>query len=102
MAYAKVCAPYHTWAVRTAVSAGMCALPTRDQLLMKLNETGKFTFVTLLHNLLFIVALSIKLKIFVYNCHSKLGYDILVFQHYRECKITKRYFCDQHNSCGKH
>ncbi|XP_060187268.1 ACD11 homolog protein isoform X2 [Lycium barbarum] len=40
MAYAKVCAPYHTWAVRTAVSAGMCALPTRDQLLMKLNETG--------------------------------------------------------------
>ncbi|XP_059282314.1 ACD11 homolog protein isoform X2 [Lycium ferocissimum] len=39
MAYAKVCAPYHTWAVRTAVSAGMCALPTRDQLLMKLNET---------------------------------------------------------------
>lgn len=44
MAYAKVCAPYHTWAVRTAVSAGMCALPTRDQLLMKLNETSKFTF----------------------------------------------------------
>ncbi|KAK4354300.1 hypothetical protein RND71_026494 [Anisodus tanguticus] len=40
MAYAKVCAPYHTWAVRTAVSAGMCALPSRDQLLMKLNETG--------------------------------------------------------------
>ncbi|KAM3238502.1 ACD11 protein isoform X1 [Capsicum annuum] len=40
MAYAKVCAPYHTWAVRTAVSAGMCALPTRDQLLMKLNETN--------------------------------------------------------------
>ncbi|XP_019066993.1 ACD11 homolog protein isoform X2 [Solanum lycopersicum] len=39
MAYAKVCAPYHTWAVRTAVSAGMCALPTRDQLLIKLNET---------------------------------------------------------------
>ncbi|WMV58697.1 hypothetical protein MTR67_052082 [Solanum verrucosum] len=38
-AYAKVCAPYHTWAVRTAVSAGMRALPTRDQLLIKLNET---------------------------------------------------------------
>lgn len=41
VAYAKVCAPYHTWAVRTAVSAGMCALPTRDQLLMKLNETDE-------------------------------------------------------------
>uniref|UniRef100_A0A7N0TCS9 Glycolipid transfer protein domain-containing protein n=1 Tax=Kalanchoe fedtschenkoi TaxID=63787 RepID=A0A7N0TCS9_KALFE len=38
-AYAEVCAPYHTWAVRTAVSAGMYALPTREQLLIKLNET---------------------------------------------------------------
>ncbi|XP_057765740.1 ACD11 homolog protein-like [Salvia miltiorrhiza] len=38
-AYAKTCAPYHTWAVRTAVSAGMYALPTREQLLLKLNET---------------------------------------------------------------
>uniref|UniRef100_A0A5B7BM50 Putative ceramide-1-phosphate transfer protein isoform X1 n=1 Tax=Davidia involucrata TaxID=16924 RepID=A0A5B7BM50_DAVIN len=40
-AYSQVCAPYHTWAVRTAVSAGMCALPTREQLLLKLNETDK-------------------------------------------------------------
>lgn len=40
-AYAKTCAPYHTWAVRTAAYAGMYALPTRDQLLLKLNETGK-------------------------------------------------------------
>ncbi|KAL9683449.1 hypothetical protein QQ045_015271 [Rhodiola kirilowii] len=40
-AYAEVCAPYHTWAVRTAVSAGMYALPTREQLLIKLNETEK-------------------------------------------------------------
>ncbi|GMJ05691.1 phospholipase-like protein [Hibiscus trionum] len=38
-AYARVCAPYHTWAVRTAVSAGMHTLPTREQLLQKLNET---------------------------------------------------------------
>ncbi|KAK8686780.1 hypothetical protein V6N13_125798 [Hibiscus sabdariffa] len=38
-AYAQVCAPYHTWAVRTAVSAGMYTLPTRDELLLKLNET---------------------------------------------------------------
>ncbi|XP_022726121.1 ACD11 homolog protein-like [Durio zibethinus] len=38
-AYAQVCAPYHTWAVRTAVSAGMHTLPTREQLLLKLNET---------------------------------------------------------------
>ncbi|KAL8531670.1 hypothetical protein ACS0TY_008312 [Phlomoides rotata] len=38
-AYAKTCAPYHTWVVRTAVYAGMYALPTRDQLLLRLNET---------------------------------------------------------------
>ncbi|GLT34471.1 hypothetical protein SLA2020_089810 [Shorea laevis] len=38
-AYAQVCAPYHSWAVRTAVYAGMCTLPTRDQLLLRLNET---------------------------------------------------------------
>ncbi|KAI3453017.1 hypothetical protein Pfo_009680 [Paulownia fortunei] len=40
-AYTKTCAPYHTWAVRTAVYAGMYALPTRDQLLLKLNETDE-------------------------------------------------------------
>lgn len=38
-AYAQVCAPYHTWAVSTAVSAGMHTLPSREQLLLKLNET---------------------------------------------------------------
>ncbi|XP_057963318.1 ACD11 homolog protein isoform X2 [Malania oleifera] len=38
-AYAQVCAPYHTWAIRTAVFAGMYTLPTREQLLIKLNET---------------------------------------------------------------
>ncbi|KAG7944030.1 hypothetical protein I3843_15G076800 [Carya illinoinensis] len=38
-AYRQVCAPYHSWTVRTAVVAGMCALPTRNQLLLKLNET---------------------------------------------------------------
>lgn len=38
-AYAQVCAPYHSWAVRTAVYAGMCTLPSRDQLLQRLNET---------------------------------------------------------------
>lgn len=38
-AYSQVCAPYHTWAVRTAVSAGMYTLPTREELLQKLNET---------------------------------------------------------------
>ncbi|KAJ7954085.1 Accelerated cell death 11 [Quillaja saponaria] len=40
-AYAQVCAPYHTWAVRTAVYAGMYALPSRDQLLLKLNESNR-------------------------------------------------------------
>ncbi|KAF8378461.1 hypothetical protein HHK36_029801 [Tetracentron sinense] len=38
-AYAQACAPYHTWAIRTAVFAAMYALPTREQLLLKLNET---------------------------------------------------------------
>ncbi|XP_027365770.1 ACD11 homolog protein isoform X2 [Abrus precatorius] len=32
-AYGQVCAPFHTWSVRTAVYAGMYTLPTRDQLL---------------------------------------------------------------------
>ncbi|CAA3006112.1 ACD11 homolog [Olea europaea subsp. europaea] len=41
IAYAKTCAPYHTWAVRTAVSAGMYALPTREQLLLRLNESDE-------------------------------------------------------------
>ncbi|KAE9618758.1 hypothetical protein Lal_00047325 [Lupinus albus] len=40
-AYAQSCAPYHTWAVRTAVYAGMYTLPTRDQLVAKLNETDQ-------------------------------------------------------------
>ncbi|XP_031498734.2 ACD11 homolog protein [Nymphaea colorata] len=38
-AYAQVCAPFHSWAVRKTVAAGMYALPTREQLLVKLNET---------------------------------------------------------------
>ncbi|XP_051149530.1 ACD11 homolog protein-like isoform X2 [Andrographis paniculata] len=40
-AYGRTCAPYHTWAVRTAAYAGMYALPTRDQLLLKLNESSE-------------------------------------------------------------
>lgn len=40
-AYTQVFAPYHTWAVRTAVAAGMYALPTREQLLAKLSETNE-------------------------------------------------------------
>ncbi|OIW13906.1 hypothetical protein TanjilG_31795 [Lupinus angustifolius] len=37
-AYGQVFAPYHGWAIRKAVSAGMYALPTKGQLLRKLNE----------------------------------------------------------------
>ncbi|GAB2280810.1 Accelerated cell death 11 [Dionaea muscipula] len=37
-AYTQVFAPHHGWAIRKAVAAGMYALPTRAQLLMKLNE----------------------------------------------------------------
>ncbi|VVB09763.1 unnamed protein product [Arabis nemorensis] len=40
-AYTEVCAPFHTWAVRTAVYAGMYTLPSRDQLLLRLNETDQ-------------------------------------------------------------
>ncbi|XP_059438629.1 accelerated cell death 11 [Corylus avellana] len=36
--YAQVLAPYHMWAIRKAVAAGMYALPTKAQLLKKLNE----------------------------------------------------------------
>ena len=52
-AYAQTCAPYHTWAVRTAASAGMYALPTREQLLVKMNETRRFPdFVLFLQNVI--------------------------------------------------
>ncbi|TKY72359.1 Accelerated cell death 11 [Spatholobus suberectus] len=37
-AYEQVFAPYHGWAIRKAVSAGMYLLPTKEQLLRKLNE----------------------------------------------------------------
>ncbi|CAL0334505.1 unnamed protein product [Lupinus luteus] len=37
-AYGQVFAPHHGWAIRKAVSAGMYALPTKEQLLRKLNE----------------------------------------------------------------
>lgn len=37
-AYDQVFAPYHGWAIRKAVGAGMYALPTRPQLLSQLNE----------------------------------------------------------------
>eukprot|EP00262_Sarcandra_glabra_P009232 TRINITY_DN23310_c0_g1_i1.p1 TRINITY_DN23310_c0_g1~~TRINITY_DN23310_c0_g1_i1.p1 ORF type:complete len:204 (-),score=22.70 TRINITY_DN23310_c0_g1_i1:133-744(-) len=38
VAYAQVFAPHHGWAIRKAVAAGMYALPTKAQLLKKLNE----------------------------------------------------------------
>ncbi|PWA85271.1 accelerated cell death 11 [Artemisia annua] len=41
-AYGQVFSPYHGWAIRKAVAAGMYALPTKAQLLQKLNEDGKF------------------------------------------------------------
>lgn len=40
-AYTQVCAPYHTWAIRKAVGAGMYALPTREQLILRLNENDE-------------------------------------------------------------
>ncbi|MED6211313.1 Accelerated cell death 11 [Stylosanthes scabra] len=37
-AYEKALAPYHGWAIRKAVSAGLYTLPTKEQLLVKFNE----------------------------------------------------------------
>lgn len=42
-AYGQVCAQFHSWAIRKAVGAGMYTLPTREQLIVRLNETGKQT-----------------------------------------------------------
>lgn len=41
VAYAEVFSPHHGWAIRKAVAAGMYALPTKSQLLKKLNEDGE-------------------------------------------------------------
>jgi len=38
-AYGQVCAPFHSWAIRKAVGAGMYTLPSREQLIVRLNET---------------------------------------------------------------
>ncbi|XP_078179273.1 accelerated cell death 11-like [Carex rostrata] len=38
VAYEKVFAHHHSWAVRKAVAAGMLALPSKSQLLKRLNE----------------------------------------------------------------
>ncbi|MBA0804557.1 hypothetical protein Gohar_004136 [Gossypium harknessii] len=43
-AYAQVFAPHHGWAIRKAVAAGMYALPTKAQLMKKLNEDGKWMY----------------------------------------------------------
>ncbi|ESR62171.1 hypothetical protein CICLE_v10016636mg [Citrus x clementina] len=54
-AYAQVFAPHHGWAIRKAVAAGMYALPTRAQLLRKLNEDGESyptTYLFLLSNMI--------------------------------------------------
>lgn len=40
-AYQQVFAPHHGWVIRKAVAAGMYALPTKEQLLNKLNEDGE-------------------------------------------------------------
>lgn len=37
-AYEQALAPYHGWAIKKAVSAGMYLIPTKEQLLNKLNE----------------------------------------------------------------
>ncbi|KAJ3672901.1 hypothetical protein LUZ60_006275 [Juncus effusus] len=38
-AYAQVCAPFHAWVIRKAVGAGMYTLPSKEELISRLNET---------------------------------------------------------------
>lgn len=42
MAYNRVFASHHGWAIRKAVSVGLFALPSKSQLLKKLNDDGEF------------------------------------------------------------
>ena len=39
-AYTQVFSPHHSYPIRAAVAAGMYTLPTKAQLLEKLNEDG--------------------------------------------------------------
>lgn len=39
--YDQVFRPHHGWVIQKAVALGMCALPTRSQLLTVLNEEGE-------------------------------------------------------------
>jgi hypothetical protein len=52
-AYEQALAPYHGWAIRKAVSAGLYVLPTKEQLLKKLNEDGECRFTLHSHLLKF-------------------------------------------------
>jgi hypothetical protein len=61
-AYEQALAPYHGWAIRKAVSAGLYVLPTKEQLLKKLNEDGKYRFTLLAHLRKF------NLEVFIYIC----------------------------------
>ena len=45
-AYAQVFAPHHGWAIRKTACARMYALPSKSQLLKKLNEDGEYVFVS--------------------------------------------------------
>ncbi|CAI9269899.1 unnamed protein product [Lactuca saligna] len=47
-AYQQVCATYHSWDIRTAFSARICALPSREQLLLNLNETVRLLLTKLM------------------------------------------------------
>jgi Glycolipid transfer protein (GLTP) len=53
VAYEQVFAPHHGWAIRKAVAAGMYTLPSKPQLLKRLNEDGTFFYTIFLINVLF-------------------------------------------------
>lgn len=72
-AYAQVFAPYHGWAIRKAVAAGMYALPTKAQLLSKLNEDGESS---ISWNFYFIISTST--EIYIYFCFLLVHHSVFV------------------------
>lgn len=74
-AYAQVFSPHHGWAIRKAVAAGMYALPTKAQLLSKLNEDGEF-YAPAYHSVLLV---SYSLRAYMRSTHASL--DVCMFMH---------------------
>lgn len=71
-------APYHGWVIRKAVAAGMYALPTKAQLLNKLNEDGEINSVLVLFFSFKDFVQSSKLVFLFASCDNEVFLFILV------------------------